>query len=345
MALLDGMPDTQDSRRRRVALIANQWMVFWLLFRVREYYDLLVRHQDMAYELGESSLLAHFALNLGHIQTLFGQLEEALKSITNAVRLSEVAGDEGQAGPAYTQLQWIHFWLGDLEQALSCKDPALHRLRQRFDLRWYAWSLAAASWTYSYLGRCDEAAEEALKELALADEYHDNSLASFAYWNMSLAHTYKGDLSRAIERAEMAIEKAPTPADKIWAQTHLAWAWCRADRARDAVELLASLVPSYDASGFVAGQVFSRMYLGEAYWRAGQLNDAERAVRSGLEMASRAGLKFYAGSLHRLLGEITLAWISTEGEFPNIRNANRFTRLKNFAVAGRPIGALMEACA
>jgi hypothetical protein len=118
---------------------------------------------------------------------------------------------------------------------------------------------------------------------------------------MSLAHTYKGDLSRAIERAEMAIEKAPTPADKIWAQTHLAWAWCRADRARDAVELLASLVPSYDASGFVAGQVFSRMYLGEAYWRAGQLNDAERAVRSGLEMASRAGLKFYAGSLHRLL--------------------------------------------
>jgi len=48
------------------------------------------------------------------------------------------------------------------------------------------------------------------------------------------------------------------------------------------------------------------MYLGEAYWRAGQLNDAERAVRSGLEMASRAGLKFYAGSLHRLLGEITL---------------------------------------
>jgi|SRR5215467_10579696 len=45
------------------------------------------------------------------------------------------------------------------------------------------------------------------------------------------------------------------------------------------------------------------------------------------------------------VGKSTLAWISTEGEFPNIRNANRFTRLKNFAVAGRPIGALMEACA
>jgi dTDP-4-amino-4,6-dideoxygalactose transaminase len=29
----------------------------------------------------------------------------------------------------------------------------------------------------------------------------------------------------------------------------------------------------------------------------------------------------------------TLAWISTEGEFPNIRNAKRFTRLGNFAVA------------
>src|SRR5215831_11585196 len=40
-----------------------------------------------------------------------------------------------------------------------------------------------------------------------------------------------------------------------------------------------------------------------------------------------------------------LAWISTEPDLPNIPNANRFTRLKNFAVAGRSIGALMEACA
>jgi tetratricopeptide (TPR) repeat protein len=305
-AVLDRMLDTQDNRRRRVALIANQWAVFFLLFKVREYYDLLVRHQDMANAIGESSLLAYFELNLGLMQTLLGQLEEALSTITNAVRISEVAGEEGEAGPAYTQLQFIHFWLGNLEQSLSSQESALRTLRQRFDLRWYAWTLAAASWTYSCPGRCDEAVEEALKELALADKHHDNSLASFAYWNMSLAYTCKGDFANAIERAEMAIQKAPTPADKIWAQTHLAWAWCRAGRALDAAELLASLIPNYDASGFVGGQIFSRVYLGEAYSRAGKINDAERTILSGLEMARRAGFKFYAGSLHRLLGEIAL---------------------------------------
>jgi hypothetical protein len=36
---------------------------------------------------------------------------------------------------------------------------------------------------------------------------------------------------------------------------------------------------------------------------------------------------FHADTKH------ALAWISTEGEFPNIRNAKRFTRLGNFAVA------------
>jgi class 3 adenylate cyclase/tetratricopeptide (TPR) repeat protein len=306
VSLLDKMPDTQDNRRQRVAMIANQWVVFFLLFRVQEYHDLLIRHQDMANSIGESGLLAYFELNLGLMQTLLGRLEEALSTITNAVRISEVAGEEGGAGPAYTQLQFIHFWLGNLEQALLCQQSALHTLRQRFDLRWYAWTLAASSWTYSYLGRCDEAVEEALKELALAEKYHDNSLASFAYWNMSLAYTCKGDFAKAIERAEMAVQKAPTPAGKIWAQTHLAWAWCRAGRALDAVELLTSLVPNYDDSGFVGGQIFSRVYLGEAYWRAGQLNDAERTLLSGLEMASRAGFKFYAGSFHRLLGEIAL---------------------------------------
>ena len=56
-------------------------------------------------------------------------------------------------------------------------------------------------------------------------------------------------------------------------------------------------------------------------------------------------LRILGGPTGGPFGENRLAWISTEGEFPNIRNANRFTRLKNFAVAGRPIGALMETCA
>jgi predicted ATPase len=36
VALLDSMPDTDETRRRRISLIVRQLIVFWLLFRVPE---------------------------------------------------------------------------------------------------------------------------------------------------------------------------------------------------------------------------------------------------------------------------------------------------------------------
>jgi hypothetical protein len=42
--------------------------------------------------------------------------------------------------------------------------------------------------------------------------------------------------------------------------------------------LLASVAPIYDAIPFVLGQVFTTTYLGEAYWRAGQHDAAQRTL-------------------------------------------------------------------
>jgi tetratricopeptide (TPR) repeat protein len=130
-------------------------------------------------------------------------------------------------------LQWCNHYLGNYDEALSWREAAMQRLRQPFDLRWTVWSLGSASWTYSCLGRGREAIEEARKEVALAEEYGDDSLVAFAHWILSLAHTYNGDFAKAIGHAEVAVEKAPTLADRVWAQTHLGFARCRGGRARE----------------------------------------------------------------------------------------------------------------
>jgi tetratricopeptide (TPR) repeat protein len=307
IALLDIMPDTESNRHRRIRLIVNQWIVFWLLLRIPDYYDLLVRHQVMAVALGDSELLATFYLHLGHCQWVFGLLHESADTLTDAVRFNEAAGVSEKSGPAYSMLQWCNHYLGNYDEALSWREAAMQRLRQPFDLRWTVWSLGSASWTYSCLGRGREAIEEARKEVALAEEYGDDSLVAFAHWILSLAHTYNGDFAKAIGHAEVAVEKAPTLADRVWAQTHLGFARCRGGRAREGAELLAPLIPMYEATRFVLGQVFAGTYLGEAYWRAGQLDDAERSLQEALELATRAGMRFYVGSIHRLLGEIAVS--------------------------------------
>ena len=177
---------------------------------------------------------------------------------------------------------------------------------QRHDLRWYAWSLAAASLAYGFVGKFAEAEEEARGSLSISEQYGDDSLISFAHWCLSVACTLKGDAKRAIEHAQISVEGAPTPADRVWGQTFLGWALCRAGRAREGADLLASVLPLYEVAEVVIGQVWMSVYLSEAYWRAGQVKEAERTLEKGLALAKRGGIRAYVGWLERLLAEVAL---------------------------------------
>ena len=104
-SVLDSLPNSAENRRRRVSLVIDQWIVFWLLFKIPEYYDLLCRYQKSATELEDAGLLAHFQLNLGHCLWVFGRLEEAVDTFGQAAKLNEAAGVPAKAGPAYCMLQ------------------------------------------------------------------------------------------------------------------------------------------------------------------------------------------------------------------------------------------------
>jgi tetratricopeptide (TPR) repeat protein len=298
------MPDTDANRRRRLSLILDQWIAFWLLLRVAEYFDLLKRHHDTAAKLSETNLLARFQLYLGHCQWVFGLFDQAAETLLQAVRQS--AGSDADIGAAYCTLQWTDFYLGNFEQALSWQEPALNRLRQRGDPRWHSWSLANGSWSCSCLGRLDEAIAQAHEEIRVAEQYNDSSLISFAYWIATIAYTYRGDFDTAIRHGEIALEKAPTPADKVWAQSLLAFALCRSGQAANAIDLLKPIASVYEAAEFTAGRVFTSAWLGEAYLRTGDPDNAEVTLQHGLELARQAGMKFFAGMICRLLGEVAL---------------------------------------
>ncbi|MGD9045682.1 MAG: adenylate/guanylate cyclase domain-containing protein, partial [Desulfobacterales bacterium] len=51
MALLDTLPETEENRQLRISLLVNQGIVFFLLIRSTDYYDLLTRYEPMVREL------------------------------------------------------------------------------------------------------------------------------------------------------------------------------------------------------------------------------------------------------------------------------------------------------
>jgi tetratricopeptide (TPR) repeat protein len=315
MVLLDALPETEVNRRRRITLLVNQVMVMVLLGKFSEYYDLLTRYEAMVVGLGHPELLGAFYARLGWCVWCFGHFDQAIHTLTKAADLCEAAENADDAGQAYLLWEWSHLYKGDYDQALALKDQVLRVMEQRFNFRWYMWAVDGASIAYTWLGRWEQAGEEGRKGLRTGEEFADNSVIAFAAHILSMTYTSKGDLVRALEYGELAVQKAPTPADKAWAQAALAWAWCRAGEPHRGVEVLAQVVSMQRAARQAYGEIFA-LFLGEGYWLAGEYDHATQTLEEHLAIAERNGMKFHIGSAHRLLGEITLCTNPAQIEGP-----------------------------
>jgi len=314
MALLDILPETEENRQRRISLLSSQKEAFMLLLKIPEYYDLLTRFEPTASGLGNRELLGAFYGSLGHCHFTFGHYDQAIETLTKAAELSEDAGNAEDAGHAYTYLAWSHVDRGDFERVVALKEEVLHKIEQRFNLRWYVRSLCAASRAYSYLGLWEEAVEESQKALSVAEKFSDHSLISNAARDLSIAYAWKGDLELAVEYGELAVQKAPTPMDRAWAQRSLGWALCRAREPNQGIKLLTDVLPIFRAGRFIAAEIILLCFLGEGYFLAGEDHKAKETLEEGLEISDRCGARYFVGFTHRLLGEIALKTNPSQAE-------------------------------
>jgi class 3 adenylate cyclase/tetratricopeptide (TPR) repeat protein len=306
MVLLDALPETEENQQRQISLLVNQGIVFFLLIRHPEYYDLLTRYEPTARELGNPELLGAFYARLGHCGYSFGNYDQAIQTLTKAAELCEAAGNAEEAGYAYVFWQWSHLDRGNYDRVLALKEDVLRIMEQQFNLRWHTYAMCAAARAYACLGRWDEAVEEGQKALSAAQDFSDNSLFSMVAWNLSIVYTWKGDLARAVEYGELAVGKAPTPAEKAWGQRSLAWAWCRSGDTTRGIELLTRMLPIFRAGQFINSEIPLACFLGEGYWLIGEDGKARQSLEKGLEMAEQCGVRYYAGFAERLLGESVL---------------------------------------
>jgi tetratricopeptide (TPR) repeat protein len=306
MKLLDSLPETKANQERRITLLANQWMVFELLFQLPEYYDHLTRHEPTAVGLENQGVIGAYYVGVGLCQWWLGDFDAAIQTETKAKEICEVSGTIENTGFAYNMLQWCHVPKGNFDLVLSYKEDVLRMMEQRFSLRWYVWAFCATIWAYIAFGRYEEALEDGNEALRVADEFSDNSLISFAAWHISMAYHWKGDPVQAVKYAELAVRKAPTPADKIWAQGMLGFAGCRAGQLSQGIENLVKAVSVSGAQRFRWGEVGYRVCLGEGYYLAGEYEKASQTLKESLNLAERLGMQWFIGVAHSLLGQAIL---------------------------------------
>jgi tetratricopeptide (TPR) repeat protein len=303
MRCLNRMPDIEINRRRRIGLLANQAPMMVLLFKFAECYELLTQYEPMGRTLGDPGLLCAFYGCLGHCQWFFGELDRAVVTLNEATRLCDMAGNAAAAAYAYMLLEWTYLLQGRHDRVPELRDVALDRLEHKFDLRTHTWARAATSMAYTFEGRWDDALAESEREMRAAEELSDSSNICFAAMMLALNHAFRGDGGSAVRYGDLALQKAVTPADHAWASGFSGLARSRAGEPHRGVEQLAPLVEMQRTVGFVGGEFFA-VWLGEAYWRAGQPARAVETLEAAIATYERCGMQFFLGSAHRMLAEV-----------------------------------------
>jgi class 3 adenylate cyclase/tetratricopeptide (TPR) repeat protein len=305
MKRLETLPDTPDNQRRRVALVVDQIIMFQLLLQLPEYHALLMRCEPAAVELGDPGLLGVLYARLGHCEWGFGEIDRAIERAERGVALCEAAGNHADTAYAFNVLAWCRVLKGEYERALACVERTLEALARRFNLRWCAWGLTAASLANTSLGRWDRAVEKGERALALGEQYADASVVSLAAWILATAHGYKGDLVRARSHAELAVEKAATFADRTWAEGVLAWIRARTGEPDHGVEVLQRVVVLCRAIPWAPGEFFASL-LGDAALEASEPERARATLEESVALSERCGLRFWLATVRRALGEMSL---------------------------------------
>jgi tetratricopeptide (TPR) repeat protein len=302
MDLLGTLPDTMQNKQRRISLLLEQRYVFWLLWRTPEYHDLLIHYEPMVMEIGNQELLGGFYGHLGICEFLFGQLDKSIPTLTKAAEICEASGNVEDEKYVYDRLAFSYWFAGDLALVLAFGEKTLkisHAIRN-------VQILSTMSWAHATLGQFDKAVAEAQKALNIAEEYSSNSDICYALYFTAIAYLKKGDPARAVEYVELAMEKASTPADRIWAPSFLGWALCRAGEQSRGIDLLTQVLPMYQAGRYVPMEIWMSIMLGEGYWLAEEVEKSRQILEEALHRSERLKMKYYIGWPSRLLGEIAI---------------------------------------
>jgi len=339
MKLLDSLPESKANQERRISLITNQLYVFMSLFKISEYYDLLKSYEPIAKQLGNPGLLGAFYARWTMCDWWFGEFDGAIQRGTESIELLKSAESFEAIDSAYLGVGWAFLWKGLFDKVIDFKKDMLQIAEQHGLLRLHVIGLSQVTFAYAFPGRWDKAVQEGQVALALAEKFSDNHLISFAYLSLSIAYIYKGDLAQGMEYAELAVQKAPTIANKAWAQTFLAWALCRAGETRRGIGMLEGLIPMYRAARFLAGQVFGMAMLGEGYYLAGEHDKARETLEECSQLAERQGMQYWGAYALRMLGEIAVKTNPEKAQFHFEESITIFEKIKTendlaFAYAG-----------
>ena len=202
-------------RRNEATALNNMGTVYNLLGDTQKAFYYLQQVLPLARAIPDRRVEAVTLSNMGHIYNLLGEPEKALPHLQQAVTIARSNGDRKSEAMALTNTGTAYSFLGKKTQAVDSLERALQ-------LRVAVSDRQGEAITLNQFGRAYELAHEPQK----ADEYYAKALPIWravgdrngevaALYGMARAEADLGDLLRALQRTESALDIINTLRTKV----------------------------------------------------------------------------------------------------------------------------------
>lgn len=234
-------------------------------------------------EIGAKWGVAELTMDLGRVQNVSGEHQKALQTLDEALRLFRLLGMDRMEGHALREIGRVQQSMGDFTRALTTFKQALGQIRPGQDQRYKAFTLSHIASVLESMQKEDEALRYYEAALPLSKEAADTAGESNALFNIARIECNRGQLVRAQEHVESALEIDESIRAKV-ASHDLRSSYLAS--VRDAYELYIDILAQrhvVDPSGGFDAQVFAASERAHARSLLDALQESTTDIREGVD--------------------------------------------------------------
>jgi tetratricopeptide (TPR) repeat protein len=314
LAALRHLPESRATLEQALDIQADLRGAITPLAQFREAFEVLHQAEEAAARLGDERRLAQVWLYLSNNCWVTGRLVEARALSLRAQPVAEALGDPGLRSLANINLGLVAYTSGDYRLserhhrenvALLTSELARQRLGQAlFPAVNSRMQLARA---LAQLGAFAEGVEYGHAAIALAEELNHPYSLAIACNGLGELSAIQGNYERAIsvlERGMFLARELTLRFATVMLASSLAVVYARLGRVEDSLRLLRGILVDIETIGMDVYGALMSLRLGEALWRAGQIEEARDAISRALTLARQRGERGHEAEALCLLGDL-----------------------------------------
>ena len=241
----------------------------------------------------------------GYVELYMGEIDSALATYQQTLKVSEALGDEANCADVYNGMAYLHFQQGRFDKAMECFHDARSRYEHLQDTLSVAQCDNNISNIYVERQQFDEALALLQKVIPVFEMNEDEASLAHAYQNLGAIYaTGHVNMDSALVYLNKSIVCAKNVGDQITLiedELELAGVLRRLGREKDAISLYQSALHSSETMRYVIGMLEAYKNLGIHYNIAGDFTTSAVYLKRCMDLASEKGNQLYVNTVRPYL--------------------------------------------